>query len=160
MNQKTYKHILCAVRGRPESRETATRAIDLALEHQARLTFIHVIDAEFLGQATPTLSPLKMVYEQLEQMGKFAMQILCDRAIRRGVEQVAYILEKGNVPKRLREIIQDSVADALIIGRPVEGPGKSVFTPDQFDAFITRIKNEEGLDMILVEPDELDQSQA
>lgn len=156
MNQKTYKRILCAVRGRPESRETATRAIDLALEHQARLTFIHVIDAEFLGQATPTLSPLKMVYDQLEQMGEFAMQILCDRATRRGVDHVEYILEKGNVPKRLHEIIQDLDADALVIGRPLPGPGSSLFTQDQFKAFIASIESEVGLDVILVETDNLD----
>lgn len=160
MKQRKYDHVLCAVRGRPESRETATRAIDLALEHEADLTFIHVMDAEFLGRATPTLSPLKMVYEQLEQMGEFAMQILCDRATRRGVEQVAYILEKGNVPKRLREIVRDLDADALVIGRSVRGPGKSVFTPDQFDAFIAKIEEEVGLEVIQVEMDPQNQGQA
>ncbi len=153
MKPRKYNKILCAVRGRPESRETATRAIDLAIEQQAKLTFIHVIDAEFLGPATPTLSPLRMVYQQLEQMGDFAMLILCDRAKRRGVEEVDYILERGNVPKRLRKIIQESDADALVIGRPIPGPGKSVFTPEQFDAFIAQIEVEDGLDVIQVEMD-------
>ena len=48
MSEETPKHIICAVRGGPESRETVTQAINLALEYEARLTFLHVLDAEFL----------------------------------------------------------------------------------------------------------------
>ena len=40
--------IVCAVRGGPKSRETVTRAIEMALERGAKLTFFHVIDAEFM----------------------------------------------------------------------------------------------------------------
>ena len=43
-------HIVCAVRGSPQSRATVTRAIDLALEHDARLTFFYAVDAEFLAR--------------------------------------------------------------------------------------------------------------
>jgi hypothetical protein len=34
-------------------------------------------------------------------MGKFAMPILCDRAQRRGVSQLDYVLREGNIPKNL-----------------------------------------------------------
>jgi nucleotide-binding universal stress UspA family protein len=151
MNKGKYNYILCAVRGRPESRETATRAIDLALEHQARLTFIHVLDAEFLGPSTPTMTPLRTVYNHLRQMGEFAMLILCDRAKRRGVERVDFILGEGNVPKRLRKLIKESNADALVIGRPVPGPEKSAFTDKLFDEFVADVKEEDGLAVIEVE---------
>ena len=46
------EYILCAVRGGQESRRTVTRAIDLAVEHNARLNFFHILDAEFLGTAS------------------------------------------------------------------------------------------------------------
>ena len=45
------EHIVCAVRGSPQSRATVTHAIDLALETNARLTFFYAVDAEFLAQA-------------------------------------------------------------------------------------------------------------
>jgi hypothetical protein len=52
MEDHKPKHTLCAVRGGQESRNTVVHAINLALEHDARLTFFHVLDAEFLGAAT------------------------------------------------------------------------------------------------------------
>ena len=54
MTDQKPKHILCAVRGGQESRNTVVRAIDLALEYDARLTFFHILDAEFLGAASLT----------------------------------------------------------------------------------------------------------
>jgi nucleotide-binding universal stress UspA family protein len=150
MNSPRYRHVMCAVRGRPESRETATHAIELALEHQARLTFVHVIDAEFLGPAGPTMSPLRAVYRHLRQMGEFAMLILCDRAKRRGVAEVGYTIQEGNVPKRLRQLVQESGADVLVIGRPTPEPGKPVFTPEDFEDFVTKVEREDGLDVIQI----------
>ena len=35
MINQPIKHIICAVRGQPNGIETVTRAIDLALEHNA-----------------------------------------------------------------------------------------------------------------------------
>lgn len=159
MNPTKYKHIICAVRGRPESRRTATRAIELALEHQARLTFVHVIDAEFLGPATPTLSPIPMVYRQLRQMGEFAMLILCDRAERRGVAEVRYVIQEGNIRKRLRQLIQQSGADLLVIGYPAPGPGTSAFTPTEFRDFVSKVEQEDGLDVIQVNLNEISSGQ-
>ncbi|MFQ5421914.1 MAG: universal stress protein, partial [Anaerolineae bacterium] len=85
MTEQTTRQILCAVRGGPESRATVSKAIALALTHQARLTFFHVLDAEFLNYAT--IGPLSVIYQELAEMGKFAMLILCDRAKRRGVAE-------------------------------------------------------------------------
>ncbi len=64
-------HIICAVRGGAESRDTVSRAINLALEGNTRLTFLHVMDAEFLQYAT--IGPLSVVYNELVEMGE-----LCD----------------------------------------------------------------------------------
>ncbi len=100
----SVRHVACAVRGGPESRATVTRAIDLALEHGAKLTFVHVMDADFLGYAT--IGPLSVVYQELREMGNFMMLILQDRAIRRGVQDVGYVLMEGNIRKRLRDFVR------------------------------------------------------
>ena len=144
------RHIICAVRGQPESRATVTRAIDLALEHKAHLTFFLVIAAEFLGKSAPTLTPLRAAYQQLEDMGEFSMLILCDRAERRGVKQVDYIIRKGNIPEQLRLLASESAADMMVLGRPVRGMGRSVFTPAEFDAFVESVEQEACIQIIQV----------
>jgi len=144
------KHIVCAVRGRLESRSTVTRSIDLALEHQAKLTFLHVIDAEFLEYAT--VAPLSVVYKELVEMARFAMLILCDRAQRRGVSQVNYIVLEGNIRKQLRQFAIDTHADLMIMGAPSQSPGKSVFKQTELVQFMREVQRGGNLRIIQVTP--------
>lgn len=144
------KGILCAIRGKPESRQTATKAIDLAVEHQAKLTYFLVIDAEFLGKSMPSFRPVKIVYEQLEQMAEFSMMILCDRARRRGVKEVDYITRRGNVPKQLRKIAIETDADVMVLGRPIRSRGRRVFEPEEFDRFISELEEQGQIKVITV----------
>jgi nucleotide-binding universal stress UspA family protein len=144
------RHIICAVRGQPESRATVTRAIDLALENEARLTFCLVIGAEFLAKSAPTLTPLRAAYQQLEDMGEFSMLILCDRAQRRGVEQVDYLIRKGNIPEQLHLLACETGADVMVLGRPVRGIGRSVFTPAEFDSFVESLEQDIGIQIVQV----------
>jgi nucleotide-binding universal stress UspA family protein len=146
----TVEHIICAVRGQPESRKTVTRAIDLALEHNAHLTFCLVIDVEFLGQSAPTLTPLRAAYRQLEDLGEFSMLILCDRAERRGVKEVEYLIRKGNIPEQLRQLVKEVKVEVMVMGRPMPGMGRSVFTPAEFDAFVDNLEQETGIQIIQV----------
>jgi len=150
MKNQSPKHIICAVRGQPHSRETATRAIDLALEHNARLTFFLVLEAEFMAKAAPTMVPLKGVFRQLEDLGKFAMLILCDRAQRRGVEQVDYLIRTGDIPKQLRQFAFETHAETIVLGRPKKVAGKSVFKPDEFDSFIEELERDANIQVVQV----------
>jgi len=143
-------HIICAVRGGPESRETVTRAIDLALTHRAKLTFLHVVDAEFLEYAT--IGPLSVVYAELVEMARFAMMILCDRARRRGVSQVDYLVREGNIRKQLLEFALETHAEALVIGRPVRSPGNNVFRAAEFDPFADQLEQKGQLKIVRVHP--------
>lgn len=150
MSPNAVKHIVCAVRGRPESRATVTHAIDLALEHHARLTFLHVIDAEFLEHAT--VAPLSVVYKELMEMARFAMLILCDRAQRRGVSDVNYIVLEGNIRKQLRQFAIDTQAEVMIMGTPSLGSGKNVFKQEELTQFIREMDEEGNLRIIQVTP--------
>lgn len=156
MDKSGRYHVLCAVLGRPESRETVTRAIDIALEHKARLTFVHVSDAEFLGPATPTMSPLRMVYQQLQNMGEFALLILVDRANRRGVERADHILRTGNIQKQLLQVIDEIQPDAFVLGKPLQDIKESAFTPEEFKTFIEAIHQRSGLEIVIVDTEDLE----
>jgi len=148
MSEKKPRQILCAVRGGPESRQTVTRAIELALESGARLTFFHAMDAEFLHHAT--IGPLSVVYNELREMGEFTMMILCDRAERRGVENVDYIVREGNIRKQLMIIAIETKAEVMVLGRPTRSPGSNVFKMENIEEFVTTLAEEGNLKVLLV----------
>lgn len=147
----TYQHILCAVRGHPHSRTTATRAIDLALAHQARLTFVHTLDISYLEHAT--IGTPRVAYQMLREMAEFAMLLLVDRAHRRGVSDVRYVFREGDIRKQLTQYIAESDADVLVIGMP-EGrqEGHAIFTPKELQAFVSEIEQDAGFPVIVVPP--------
>lgn len=146
---KEIKLILCAVRGGPESRETVTHAVNLAIETGAKLTFFYAMDATFLGQAT-MLRTLSGIYAELMEMGKFAMMILVDRAQRRGVKNVDYIIREGNVRKQLKQIANDTHAEVMILGRPTRGPTSNIFKLNEIEDFAEELAQEGDLKVIVV----------
>ena len=156
MTPHVFKHIVCAVRGHPESRITITRSVDLALEHRARLTFVHVIDAEFLEHAT--VKPLSVVYGELVEMARFAMLILCDRAQRRGVQEVDFIVLEGDVSKQLRQFAIDTKADLMIMGTPIPGPGKNIFKQEELKKLIREMEERGDIQIIQIPANNTDPS--
>jgi nucleotide-binding universal stress UspA family protein len=144
------KHIICAVRGGAESRETVSQAIDLALAGGARLTFLHVMDAEFLQYAT--IGPLSVVYSELVEMGTFAMMILCDRAQRRGVTNVDYVVQEGNIHKQLLQFAITTRGEVLVMGHPTRSPGRNVFESGELDDFMAEIERVGHIHVIQVMP--------
>ncbi|MGD9315341.1 MAG: universal stress protein [Anaerolineae bacterium] len=152
MNDRV-EHVVCAVRGSPQSRATVTRAIDLALEHGARLTFFYAADAEFLARTT-IRGPLSVIYQELTQMAEFSMLILCDRARRRGVRQVDYVIREGNVRRQLLEFVAETRADVFVMGWPLRGPGRPTFSTEGFASFTTELEEIAHPRLVLVAPPE------
>jgi nucleotide-binding universal stress UspA family protein len=152
MQTKKFNHILCAVRGVPKSRATVTKAIDLALEHQARLTFVHVNNADFLISAGPTLVSLPVVKKQIHNLGEFTMLVLCDRAQRRGVENVDYVLRDGQILPQISQTLSELKPDVLIIGKPFETEA-GLFSLKESDVenFIREVEEDLNIRVISVE---------
>ena len=146
------RHILCAVLGKPTSRRTVTQAIDLALEHNARLTFFHVINAEFLAAATPVMTPLRSVFNQLREMGEFSMLILCDRAQRRGVENVDYIIREGQVLPQIELAVREIQPDILVFGKLTQSEFQKPTIPtEEIENFINTLEENPDLQVVLVD---------
>ncbi len=142
-------YILCLVRGGKESKNTVTKAIDLALEMDARLVFFHVIDAEFLNQSMMG-TRLKVVYQALYDMADFAMEILKDRAERRGVKEVETIIREGNIVKQLRQAAIETQAKLLVIGRPIRSPGSNVFHDSELLNFANELAEIGEVEVLIV----------
>jgi nucleotide-binding universal stress UspA family protein len=150
---RTTTHIICAVRGSPQSRETVTHAIDLALETGARLTFFYVADAEFQGQAAMS-GRLSIIYRELVEMAQFTLLILVDRAQRRGVKEVDYLVREGSVRKQLLRLVAETHADVLVMGWPIRGPGRPAFKPAELEAFVADLEREGNPRIVLAPPPE------
>ena len=157
MMDKSIEHIVCTVRGQPESLATITRAINLALEYKARLTFVLIINTKFLTNVTSTMTTLAFVNEQMEKMGEFSMLILMDRAERRGVSRVDHLILMGDVDTELRKLALETSANLMVLGRPVPGRRTSVFKPEEFDQFVAELEADTNLVIVLVDHSETHQ---
>jgi nucleotide-binding universal stress UspA family protein len=146
-----HPYILCPVRGGPESRDTVTKAIDLALEKDARLVFFHIVDAEFLG-SSGFRQPIKVIYSELKEMSQFVMLVLKDRAERRGVKQVDIVIREGNVRKQLQRAAVETHASVIVMGKPVRSPGSNNFKLKEFEGFVEELEKMGDIRIMMVEP--------
>jgi nucleotide-binding universal stress UspA family protein len=148
---ESVRHIICAVWGGPQSRVTVTRAIDLALEHDARLTFFYVADAEFQAQAAIG-SPISVVYRELVQMAEFSMMILVDRAQRRGVKVADFMIREGSVRKQLLEFAAETEADLWVMGAPFHDLVRTTLRSQELDSFVAELEQVARPRLVLVPP--------
>ena len=95
-----------------------------------------------------------MPCSRLTQMAEFSMLILVDRAQRRGVEQAGYLIREGNVRKQLLELATETRADVFVMGWPLRGPGRPVFTPQEFESFAAELEEVAHPRLVQVPPSE------
>lgn len=146
-------HIVCAIRGRPANRNAVDRAIELALEHQARLGFHLVIPGEFLEAATPLMSPARTIFERLREMGEYILAVLEDEARKLGVKHVDIHVHIGDVREKLLEVARESGAQVLVLGEPDPNHPRSIFTPESFREFVRELEHAGNLTVIAVPPE-------
>lgn len=131
------QHIICAVRGGPESQETANSAMDLALEAEAGLTFFHIVDSGCLdcGDIAKTSAAYREYLEQAES----ALEALCTQARQRGVTHVDFVLREGDTRQELRQLVVETNAELLLLGHPSPKSKHSVFGQDEFHQFLAEL---------------------
>jgi nucleotide-binding universal stress UspA family protein len=140
MNDKQRHHILCAVRSRPGSEETASRAIDLALEQNARLTFFHALQARFLDKFSARSSSRKAAYEELAEMVEFSLTMLVEQAHARGVEDVDFIMRRGDFRQEFLNLVDEIHVDIVVVGRPRRTRGQRALSDEQINAFLAELE--------------------
>ncbi len=138
--EKLVKHIICAVRSRPGGEETVHRAIQMALDSGARLTFVQVVDVEFLAGVMDKRASVKAVTRQLREMADFTMTLVCEQAQLRGVKDVRCVVRSGDVRSQLLQFVSEQDADVLVMGRPKPMPGPDQFNDAGLEAFVDRLQ--------------------
>jgi nucleotide-binding universal stress UspA family protein len=130
------KHILCAVRSRPGAEETVQRAINLALESGAKLTFCQIVDTDFVDRFSLRGSSRKAAYQEITEMAEFALMMIRDQAKREGVSDVDTVIRTGGVRRTLHQLVDELGIDMLVLGRPKKMATQDVFNQKRLDAFV------------------------
>ncbi len=144
---KPVNTIVCAVRGGKASEPTAERATALARESSARLIFLYVIDADFLGHATVGRPSVTMT--QLKHMAEFILLTIRARAEEQGVPADCAVRE-GKVREQIRAFVIEQSADTVVMGKPTHQAESDLFTHPEQDTFIRELEEEIGAQVILV----------
>ena len=114
---------------RRASQPTIRKAISQAKETDNQLYFLYMVNLGFLERTVNlTMTSIRMVYQELHETGVFA--ILCDRATRRGVTKVDYLVREGDIRSNLRDLALETHAEIMVMGYPTRSPGANVFKLD------------------------------
>ena len=116
MNSETETLIVCAARGGRRIQPSVNRAIDLACELRAKLTFLYVLDVEFMKFTS--MGRTEIVFEELDKMGEFMMIRLCEHAVERGCVAADYAIRHGEVRDEIPTYLLETQPDILVLGRP------------------------------------------
>lgn len=139
------RNIVCAVRGTPESFKTVNAAIDIASAQEARLTFLLILNAEFLGTSQPVMGSLKTVHRQLTALGEFTMLSLCDEAEQRGVNRVSGVVRLGDFRTELRTFLIESHADVLVVSLLQQDLIDDELPAEDFETYLNQLQEELGV---------------
>ena len=110
------RNILCAVDMSPHSRNTLSRAAQMAAEFGARLTLVHITDGmENYGPGGSYVDPAwkeKIVGFVAEEISKLQQDVGTKAEV---------MIDSGNVPEVLNRAAEQTKADVLVIGHVPAG---------------------------------------
>ena len=137
--------IICATRGGEGSEPTVQGAIELARERGLGLTFLYIVDLNFMKYTTAGHTSL--VAEELRKMGEFIMLTLVEQAQKKGVE-ANFATRKGRFRDELMRYLEETRPATLVLGRPK--PGTAYLDAGSLDRLIQEIKEQTGVSVELI----------
>ncbi len=146
------QRIVCAARGGKGSRPAVDRAIQLAKERDADLTFLFVVDTEFLSHAL--VGPPSVIRGQLHDMGEFIMATLQAKAEEAGVT-ADYAVREGEVRDQIVKYIDEHDVDVLVMGRPAGETDAARFDTGTVSNFAAALESGGGVEVVLVGQDDV-----
>jgi nucleotide-binding universal stress UspA family protein len=137
--------ILCATRGGSASEATVDSAIDLAKETGLPLSFLYVVNLDFLSRTSS--SRVRTIKEEMSQMGESILLEAQDEARSRGIA-AKRLIRHGEVGDEIVKICRDLGVDYLVLGRPEEEGLDNVFSRDSFPEFVRNLESQTGAQVV------------
>lgn len=137
--------ILCATRGGDSSFQTQDKAIQMALEQDAKLIFLYVVDTRFIDK---TSAPIVVdVEEEISKLGEFLLLMAKERAQQQGLDAET-ILREGKVRDELLKVIQEEDITLVVFGKPAGE--SSVFDISGLETYARGIEDETSVSTVIV----------
>lgn len=114
-NKVSAGRIACATRGGEGSEPTIARAIDLAKERKLELTFLYIVDLEFMKRTS--VARTERAADELRKMGEFIMIGLVEKAESQGVD-ANYSVLHGHFKEELLRYVAENRPTTLVLGCP------------------------------------------
>ena len=140
--------IICAIRGGPDSQVTINKAIDLAEKTALPLSFLYVVNLDFLTRTSSTR--LHTISKEMHQMGEFILLAAQATASARGIT-AGGIVRQGNVGEEIVALCHELQADYLVLGQPQFHEEDSLFNQERLRRFIEQTESQTGARVIVPE---------
>lgn len=140
--------IICAIRGGPDSQVTINKAIDLAEKTALPLSFLYVVNLDFLTRTSSTR--LHTISKEMHQMGEFILLAAQATASARGIT-AGGIVRQGNVGEEIVALCHELHADYLVLGQPQFHEEDSLFNQERLRRFIEQTESQTGARVIVPE---------
>jgi len=115
--QDLFKHILVPTDGSETSIRAGRMSVQLASIHDARITFVYVVDRTTVEEiAEATSRTADMIRRNLEEKGRGYLQYLARLARNNDVE-ADQVVRQGVPHSEISELARDVKADLIVIGR-------------------------------------------
>lgn len=149
MSEEKQAHIVCAVRGGRRSQPAVKEAVEMARERQARLTFLYVVDLNFMKYTM--MGRTELISEELIKMGEFMMIRICEQAEAEGCESSDFVIRRGKIRDEIEAYLSETQPDLLILGRPhTESEEPTAFEFDAIVHFAEEVMRKTGVKVKLV----------
>jgi nucleotide-binding universal stress UspA family protein len=116
MDTKGYRNIICATRGGEASKTTEDKAIAIAQQSGAHLTFLYVVDTSFAVEQAMSEVEIEMAAENLRHIGELILERARQKAAEARVE-AAMELREGAVSEEIEGYVTEHPEfDLLVVG--------------------------------------------
>jgi len=139
--------IVCATRGGDACRRTQERAIDLAIERDAELVFLYVVDPSLVEPVDESLADA--LNDEMTRLGRSLLRIAQGRARDRDLTTQA-VVRHGAVQQSIKDYVREVGASTLVIGAPRVGAPPRAFTPTEIERFAQSVREEMDVEVVVV----------
>ena len=143
-----YTSIVCGVTGSAHAQKAALEAAALAKQHNARLTYVYVVD---VGSLTASIGGLSksLAEDGLDRLGGHILGFVEQLAQSQGVTPKK-IVRRGTVLEVFRQVVLEEKADLLILGHEKRTFFEKAMFKGSVEDHIQELKQQTGVEVSVV----------
>jgi nucleotide-binding universal stress UspA family protein len=139
--------VICAIRGGPASGSTIRHAIELAKRKQLPLTFLYVVNLDFLSRTMT--SRTASIEEDLHEMGEMVLLMALEIAAAQDVV-AQQIVRQGDVVGQIMALCRELDANYVVVGEPLFARKTAIFNREKVASLGNTLKKYCQAELIVV----------